>query len=83
MRDAQPGTIYLKDYQPPAYLITRTELHFELHEDYVLVSSRLHMLRSGEVPDSTGLELHGVELELLSVSIDGRELDDGEYQTTG
>ena len=83
MRDAQPGTIYLKDYQPPAYLITRTELHFELHEDYVLVSSRLHMLRSGEVPDSSGLELHGVELELLSVSIDGRELDDAEYQTTG
>ena len=31
MRDANPGTVYLKDYRPPAYLINRTELHFELH----------------------------------------------------
>ncbi len=33
MRDAQPGAIYLKDYRRPAYLINRTELHFELDED--------------------------------------------------
>lgn len=80
MREAQPGTIYLRDYRPPAYLITRTELHFELAEDATVVSSRLHMLRSGEIPGPAPLELHGEELELLSVAVDGRELDDSEYQ---
>ena len=37
MRDATPAAIYLKDYQPPAYLVERTELEFELWEDHALV----------------------------------------------
>ena len=73
MRDAQPGTVYLRDYQPPAYLINRTELHFQLYEDYALVTSRLYMLRTGEVPGSS-LQLHGQQLELLSVAVDGLDL---------
>ena len=36
MRDAKPGAIFLKDYRPPAFLISRTELEFELHEDCAL-----------------------------------------------
>ena len=81
MRDAQPGAVYLKDYQPPAYLINRTELHFELYEDHALVSSRLYMLRSGEVDCGSTLELHGEELELLSVALDGVELSSDEYHS--
>ena len=80
MRDAKPATVYLKDYRPPAYLINRTELHFELHEDSVIVSSRLHLLRDGSVAENDSLELHGEELELLSVSVDGWELTAAEYQ---
>ena len=37
MRDANPAAVYLKDYRPPAYLINRTELHFDLQEDGVVV----------------------------------------------
>ncbi len=80
MRDAQPGTVYLRDYQPPAYLINRTELHFQLYEDYALVTSRLYMLRTGEVPGSS-LQLHGQQLELLSVAVDGLDLEEGEYRS--
>ena len=80
MRDAKPGTVYLKDYQPPAYLINRTELHFELQEDYALVSSRLHLLRDGSVAQGESLELHGQNLELLALAIDGIELTAQEYQ---
>ena len=65
MKDAKPGTIYLKDYRRPAYLINRTELHFELHEDYVLVSSRLHMLRDAQVARDESLQLHGQNLEQI------------------
>jgi aminopeptidase N len=78
MRDANPGTIYLKDYRPPAFRIRRTDLHFELGEDRAVVSSRLQLERNekGDGP----LELHGEQLELLHVSIDGRELSPGEYR---
>ena len=82
MRDAKPGTVYLKDYQPPAYLINRTELHFELQEDYAVVSSRLHLLRDGSVAQGESLELHGQNLELLAVAIDGIELTAQEYQVS-
>ena len=37
MRNATPGAIYLKDYQPPAYLVDRVDLHFDLYEDHALV----------------------------------------------
>ena len=80
MRDAEPGTIYLKDYQPPGFLINRTELHVELHEECALVSSRLFLLRSGEGPDDSPLELNGEGLELLALAMDGRELGPEEYR---
>ena len=80
MKDAKPGTVYLKDYRPPAYLINRTELSFDLQEEDVVVSSRLHLLRDGQVAQDASLELHGQDLELLSVALDGVELTDDEYQ---
>jgi aminopeptidase N len=80
MRDANPVTIYLKDYQPPAYLINRTELHFELFEDHTIVSSQLYLLRDSSVAHNESLELHGEEMELLSVAIDGVALESADYQ---
>jgi aminopeptidase N len=77
MRDAQPAAVYLKDYRPPAYLIDRTELHFELHEDYALVSSRLHFRRNDHADAKTPLRLHGEGLELLAVSLDGQAVGEG------
>ncbi len=79
MRDDKPETVYLKDYRPPAYLINRTELHFELYEDFAIVNSRLHLLRDGSVANNASLELHGQELELLSIAVDGCELTPAEY----
>ncbi|MEZ5501361.1 MAG: aminopeptidase N [Halioglobus sp.] len=82
MRDAKPGTIYLKDYRPPAYLVNRTELHVELYEECAIVTARLYLLRDGSVAENESLELHGEELELLSVAIDGQELDAADYDIT-
>ncbi|MBE9538923.1 MAG: aminopeptidase N [Proteobacteria bacterium] len=79
MRDAKPGTIYLKDYQPPAYWIDQTELDFELHEDHSLVTSKLHMRRNETMRGQAELILHGQELELLEVAIDDRVLSLQEY----
>ncbi|MEH6609722.1 MAG: aminopeptidase N [Halioglobus sp.] len=88
MRDAQPSTIYLSDYQVPDYLIDTTELSFDLHEDHAIVSSRLAIRRNELAGDSSsasdsetapGLYLNGRELELLELSIDGRVLNPDEY----
>ena len=82
MRDAKPGTIYLKDYQPPAYWIDQTELDFELYEDHSLVTSRLYMHRNEEPGGQAELKLHGQDLELLEVAIDGRVLAIQEYRVS-
>ena len=82
MRDAKPGTIYLKDYTPPAYWVEKTELDFELHEDQSLVTSRLHLRRTEDSAEEAKLILHGQEMELLELAIDGRSLPSAEYSVT-
>ena len=81
MRTDQPKVIHLKDYQAPDYLIDETHLTFELYEDRTLVHAQLVMRRN---PDAgTGLpplQLHGQELELLSLAINDRPLHLGDYQ---
>ena len=81
MRDSQPQTIYLKDYQVPDYLIDHTDLHFSLSDDFTLVRSRLSIRRNPETTQlSAALVLNGQEMELISVSIDGVALDDSVYK---
>jgi aminopeptidase N len=80
MQDNKPGTIYLKDYQPPAYLIDQTDLSFDLQEDFVLVTAHLHLRRNPETPNAAALVLQGQELELLALALDGRALSPAEYQ---
>ncbi len=79
MRDTQPRTIYLKDYRPPDYLIDKTELRVELGDAETTVAARLSMRRN-EHSDVAELELHGADLELRELKIDGRVLGDNEYR---
>ena len=84
MKDAQPKAIYLKDYQAPNYLIDETHLHFDLGEQYTRVKSRLLLQRNPLSEDDSGqLLLHGANLELVSIAIDGRQLTDKEYVISG
>ncbi|TXS92789.1 aminopeptidase N [Parahaliea maris] len=82
MRDARPSAIYLKDYRPPAFLIQRTRLAFDLYEDHALVAATLHIRRNPAAEPGEALVLHGQELELLSIALDGRELAGQEYSLT-
>lgn len=76
----QPKTIYLKDYQVPDYLIKTTDLRFEINDGETLVSAMLYLYRNpaAKVP-ATQLTLHGADLELVSIAVDGRLLDATEY----
>ncbi|MBB3104734.1 aminopeptidase N [Azomonas macrocytogenes] len=81
MRTEQPKVIHLKDYQAPEYLIDETHLTFELYEDRTLVHARLALRRNLERDQSLPpLVLHGQELELLALALDGRQLGPKEYQ---
>ncbi|MCW8127794.1 aminopeptidase N [Microbulbifer halophilus] len=81
MKDAQPRTVYRKDYHAPEYLVDSTRLHFELQPKSTLVKSCLQIRRN---PDAGGglppLVLDGIELELLSVSIDGALVPASRYR---
>lgn len=80
-RDRQAKTIYRKDYQAPAFLIDETELHFALSEQSTVVSSRLTMRRNPLYAEHSPapLVLDGQEMQLLSVSIDGKALQAADY----
>lgn len=82
MQDTQPKSIYLKDYQPPHFVIEETHLRFDLFEEYSQVDSRLVMRRNHQQhADYTGpLVLVGQQLELLSIKVDGELLTADEYQ---
>ncbi|CDF85180.1 Aminopeptidase N [Pseudomonas knackmussii B13] len=81
MRTEQPKVIYLKDYQAPEYLIDETNLTFELYEDHTLVHAQLVMRRNPERGEGLPpLVLDGQQLELLSLALDDRALQPGDYQ---
>jgi len=82
MRDAQARTVYLKDYRPPAFLVERTDLKFELFEDYALVRSTLTLRRNSEASDvdaSEPLILQGQQLVLEKLMLNDRLLQADEY----
>ena len=81
MRTEQPKVIHLKDYQVPDYLIDETHLTFELYEDRTLVHAQLVMRRNPEAGAGLpALRLDGQDLELLSLSINDRQLGLGDYE---
>jgi aminopeptidase N len=78
-----PQTIYLKDYQPPAFLITQVELDFSLEASATQVTSRLHLKRNPAHADQQApLVLDGQQLKLLDIQLDGQPLPSSEYTLT-
>ncbi len=83
MRTNQPQTIYLSDYQVPAYLVDQVDLRFELFEDGARVHSTLTMRRNPEAGAGAPLELNGDSLKLESLVLNGSVLPEGAYQDDG
>ncbi len=68
-------TIYLKDYQPPVFSIESVKLDFDLYDDRAVVTNEMKLQRQhpGE------LYLHGEDLELISIQMDGQFLSRNAY----
>ncbi|WP_027468433.1 aminopeptidase N [Deefgea rivuli] len=67
------------DYTPPSYLIDRVDLTFELSDTHAKVISRLIIKRNIGVSSDTPLVLHGEELTLESIKLDGTPLTSAHY----
>ena len=80
MLTSTPKTIFLKNYTPPAFLVSSVDLDVDLRDDHALVKAKLSIARN---PNSTNrnspLELDGDELELVSVALDGKTLAEGQF----
>ncbi len=79
-QSASPKTTFLKDYTPPEFQIPKTELIIELAAQDTHVYSRLICQRNDNVSADIPLVLHGVDLELIEIKIDGDVLDKNHYE---
>jgi len=67
----QAHTIYLKDYQPPAFLVDQVGLNFMLSPSATEVVSTVQYRRNPQVDFGAVLELDGHDMDLLSVKLNG------------
>ncbi len=76
MRTEEPRAIHLADYRAPEFRITAIHLDFALDPEATRVAARLAIeRRHGTGP----LVLHGENQKLVSVTLDGRVLEEDEY----
>lgn len=76
MRTEEPRAIYLADYKAPEFRIRTVELDFSLEPQATRVTATLTIERiSGNGP----LVLQGENQKLISVVLDGRMLEAGQY----
>ena len=75
MKEGQPKTVHLKDYQAPNYLIDETSLHFDISSAYTMVTAELTIRRNLEASKpNTELVLDGSEMTTRNIWIDGEVL---------
>lgn len=77
----KPATaIYRKDYQQPSHWIKTVHLDFSLEPEHTLVHSQLQLEVNPNNP-SDSLFLHGEDLQLKTIHLNGQPLDKNTYQT--
>ena len=81
MKHAEAKTIFLKDYQQPAFWIDTVDLVFDLEDDHALITASVDYKRNDDSA-LQNLELFGEELELERIAINGYELGEDDYQFT-
>ena len=74
-----PSTIYLKDYLPPSFLIEKTHLTFRLDPKKTEVTAVLDCVANPKAESSRCLKLHGQDLTLVSLHLNGVLLTASDY----
>ena len=72
MTEGRHERIYRKDYKPSDFLVDAIDLGFDLAPAETVVKAKMQFRRNPDLPAGSGpLVLHGDELELRSVRLDG------------
>ncbi|MCB1423782.1 MAG: aminopeptidase N, partial [Nitratireductor sp.] len=82
MRTDTAKSFYLKDYKAPDYLAKTVDLCFELHPERTRVTAIVAYERAKGADGDAPLVLDGDGLEPISVSLDGKQLEEGRYTAT-
>ncbi|MDE2576259.1 MAG: aminopeptidase N [Rhodospirillales bacterium] len=77
---AVPHTTRRGDYRPPAYLVDRVDLRFDLDPQATRVRSRLALRRNPASPGNEPLRLDGEALILRALRLDGAALSTNRYR---
>ena len=73
-------TIFRQDYQAPSHLVSTVNLEFDLDVESTSVISTLHVVPNPEAQNQTGeFMLNGEGLTLVSVAVNGEQLDETQY----
>ena len=74
--------IYRRDYRTSDFLVDTIDLCFDLTPAETVVRAKMRIHRNPDVPEADGsLVLHGEELALRSVCLDGSPLSAGRFET--
>jgi aminopeptidase N len=76
-------TIFLKDYRAPAFHVHATQLTVDIRSGYTLVETVLDLSRAPAASADEPLRLHGVDLELEALEIDGEPVAATRYHIEG
>ncbi|MFA9218613.1 MAG: aminopeptidase N, partial [Sphingomonadaceae bacterium] len=79
--DSSPQTIFRNDYTPPAYLVDTVELGFDLDPARTIVANRV-LMRQNPASNSRDIVLHGEEIELVALRLNGTLLTPDQYELT-
>ncbi|MFC4298014.1 aminopeptidase N [Castellaniella hirudinis] len=82
MRTDTAPTIFRQDYTPYPYRLPQVRLEFDLAAESARVRSELRFESAPDTAPGAPLVLHGEDLELIEVRLDGRPLSADEYQLT-
>ena len=79
----KPQTTYLKDYQPPSFLVTSIELEIDIEDKWTVVTSKVKGHRNPKsIVGNEPLIFNGEGQTLLDIKCNGRVLKADEYKLT-
>ena len=80
MLNPRPTIVYLKDYAPPAFLITSVDLDVDIEDEFTRVQATLTLRRNpGSADSAAPLVLDADELELETIALNGTPLPPDAY----
>ena len=77
MKSEQNQVIFRKDYQQPNYWVQSVSLGFLIEPSFTMVRSKINFKHNSS--NQKTLVLNGVDIDLMKISIDGKELDKSDY----